>query len=89
MRSTTVSLDVTIAPAVKERRLLWTTRDNLHTWFLGFKDFLLRFEFATLDGTGELIFSPEMRRRRINVNETKASLDGSNTQLGRRSPRWK
>jgi hypothetical protein len=64
MQSMTVSLDVTIALAVKERRLLWTTRDNLHTWLLGFKEFLLNFEFALLDGTGELIFSPKMLRRR-------------------------
>ena len=84
MRSTTVSLDVTVAPAVEERRLLWTTHDNLHTWFLGFKDFLLKFGFATLDGTGELIFTPEMLCRTINVDETKASLDGSNTQAGGR-----
>ena len=43
MRLTTVSLNVTIAPAVKERRLLWTTFVNLHAWFLGFKEFLLKF----------------------------------------------
>jgi len=84
MRSTTVSLDVTVAPAFEERRLLWTTHDNLLTWFLGFKDFLLKFGFAMLDGTGELIFSPEMLRRTINVHETKALLDGSNTQAGGR-----
>jgi len=79
----TVSLDVTIAPEVKERRLLWTTGNNLHTWFLGFKEFLLKFGFATLkDNTGELIFSPEMLHWIINVDETKASLDGSNTQAG-------
>ena len=71
--------DITVAPAVKERRLLWTTHDNLYMWFLGFKDFLLKFGFATLNGTGELIFSPEMRSRPINVDETKASFDGSNT----------
>ena len=57
---------------------------TLHTWFLGFKEFLLNFKFAMLDGTGELIFSPEMLRRVVNVDETKASLDGSNTQAGRR-----
>ena len=79
----TVSLNVTIAPEVKERRLLWTTGNNLHMWFLGFKEFLLKFGFATLeDNTGELIFSPEMLHWIINVNETKASLDRSNTQAG-------
>ncbi len=84
MRSPTVSLDVTIAPAVRERRLLWTTRDNLHTWFLDFKEFLLNFEFTTLDGTRELIFSPKMLCRVVNVDETNALLDGSNTQAGGR-----
>ena len=85
MRSTTVSLDVTIAPAVEERRLLWTKHDNLHMWFLGFKEFLLKFGFTTLDdNTGELIFSPEMLCRIINADKTKASLDGSNTQAGGR-----
>ena len=68
MRSTTVSLDVTVAPAFEERRLLWTTHDNLHMWFLGFKDFLLKFAFAMLNGTRELIFSPEMLHRTINVD---------------------
>ena len=85
LRLTTVSLDVTITPAVKERMLLWTTRDNLHTWFLGFKEFLLKFGLATLnDNTRELIFSPKMLRPIINVDETKASLDGSNMQVGGR-----
>ena len=59
-------------------------RDNLHTWFLGFKEFLLNFKFAMLNGIGELFFSPEMLRRVVNVDETKASLDGSNTQAGGR-----
>ena len=81
----TVSLNVTIAPEVKERRLLWTTGNNLHMWFLGFKEFLLKFGFTTLDdNTGELIFSPEMLCRIINADKTKASLDGSNTQAGGR-----
>ena len=63
MQLTTVSLDVTITPAVKKRRLLCTTRDNLHTWFLGFKEFLLKFGFATLDdNTGELILPTKIWR---------------------------
>ena len=83
MRSTTGSLDVTIAPVVEERRLLWTMRDNLHTWFLGFKEFLLNFKFAMLDGTGELIFSPEMLRQVVIVDETKVSLDWWEQYAGR------
>ena len=37
MRSTPVSFDAIVAPPVEERRLLWTTYDNLHTWFMSFK----------------------------------------------------
>ena len=42
MRSTTVSLDVTVTPAVEERRLLLTTYDNLHMWCMSFKESLMK-----------------------------------------------
>ena len=34
MRSTYVSFDATIMQPVKERRLQWTTFNNLQTWFM-------------------------------------------------------
>jgi hypothetical protein len=44
-----VSFDAIVAPPVEERRLLWTTYDNLHTWFMSFKEFYLKFKFAMPD----------------------------------------
>ncbi len=58
MRLTEVSLDVTITPAIKERRVIWTTYDNnLHTWFMSFWAFLLQ-GFAMLRSDGELFSCP-------------------------------
>jgi hypothetical protein len=84
MQSTIASFGVTVAPPVEDRRLLWTTYDNLHTWFMSFKEFLIKFRFTTLDGNGELIFMPEMLRRIANVDEMETLLDGSDTQAGGR-----
>ncbi len=84
MRLTTVSLDVTIAPAVEERRLLWTTYDNLNLWFMGFKDFLIKYGFAMLSSDGGLVFVPKILRHILNVGETELSLNGSRTQAGGR-----
>jgi hypothetical protein len=84
MRSTPVSFDAIVAPPVEERRLLWTTYDNLHTWFMSFKEFCFKFEFAMPNCNGEAVFSPEMLRRIGNVDETELSLDGSETQAGGR-----
>jgi len=32
--------------AVEERRILWTTSDNLHIWFTNWKTFLIKYEFC-------------------------------------------
>ena len=54
------------------------------TCFISFKEFLLVFEFAMLEGNKDLVFSPKMLRCIANVDETEASLDGSNTRVGGR-----
>ena len=51
LHSTTVSLDMMVAPAVEERRVLWTTYDNLHMWFMSFKKFLPHYGFAPTSAT--------------------------------------
>jgi hypothetical protein len=84
MRSTPVSFDAVVTPPVKERRLLWTTYDNLHTWFMSCKEFCFKFEFATPDCNGDAVFLPEMLHRIANVNKTELSLNGSETQVGGR-----
>jgi len=84
MRLTPVSFDAIIALPVEERRLLWTTYDNLHTWFMSFKEFCFKFEFATPNCNGDAVFLLEMLRRIGNLDETELSLDGSETQAGGR-----
>jgi hypothetical protein len=84
MRSTPVSFYAIVAPPVEERRLLWTTYDNLHTWFMSFKEFCFQFKFATPNCNSDAVFSPEMLRRIANVDETELSLDESETQAGGR-----
>ena len=59
MSLTEVSLDVTITPAIKERRFIGTTYDNnLHTWFMSFRAFLLQYGFAMLRSDGDIFSCP-------------------------------
>jgi hypothetical protein len=82
--ATNVSLGVSIARAVEERRLLWTTYDNLSLWFEGWETFVLAYGFATLTSDKEVHFSLEQRRRIANIDETEISLDGSTSLAGGR-----
>ncbi len=59
IRATNVSLNASVAPAVKERRIGWTTYANLHAWFVSFEAFLIDFGFATIGSNGELVFLEE------------------------------
>ncbi len=72
--------------AIKERRLMWMTYDNLFKWFMLFKAFLLKYGFATLwnNSKHHLIFNKRMLRCILNVNEIKILLNGSNIQAGGR-----
>ncbi len=56
MWSTPVSVDVIVTLLVEERRLLWTTYDSLHTWFMSFKEFCFKFKFATSNCNGDAFF---------------------------------
>jgi len=69
MQSPPVSFDAIATPPVEERRLLWTTCDNLHTWFMSFKEFCLKFKFSTPDCNGDAVLTPEMLRHIANVDE--------------------
>ncbi len=84
MAATTASLNVNVVVAVKERRLMWTTYDNLFKWFMLFKAFLLKYGFATPrnDSKRHPIFNKRMLQCILNINETKILLNGSNSQAG-------
>ncbi len=83
-RATNVSLNASVSPAVKDRRVRWTTYSNLHAWFVSFKAFLIEFGFATIGSNGRLVISEAMLRRIANVDKTKVLLDGSKTNAGGR-----
>jgi hypothetical protein len=57
--ATNVSLNASVAPAVEERCIRWTTYSNLHAWFVSFKAFLIEFDFAMIGSNGELVFLEE------------------------------
>ena len=56
MRLMPVSFEAIVAPPVEERRLIWTTYDNLHTWFMSFKEFCFKFKFAMPSCNGDAVF---------------------------------
>ena len=84
MRATNVSLNASVSPEVKDRRVRWTTHSNLHAWFVSFKAFLIEFGFTTIGSDGRLVISEAMLRRIANINETEVSLDSSKTNAGGR-----
>ena len=85
MKSRSVTLNADVAAAIEERRLLWTNYDNLFTWFIHFKAFLIKFKFCGYDKeTGTINFTLEQLHRIVNIDETEISLDGSKTIAGGR-----
>jgi hypothetical protein len=86
MRATNVSLNIMVAQLIKERRVRWTTYNNLLKWFVGYWAFMLKYEF-TQPGSNrdhKMIVKEENLRRILNVDKTKMSLDGSKTRVGGR-----
>jgi len=85
LRSTYVKLDATYALQVEEPRLRWLTRSNLELWGNGWKVFLVEMGFATRDASSGKVFIPDDQLSRIgNVDESRVSLDSSNTSAGGR-----
>ena len=75
MKSTNVSLNADVSPAVKERRVRWTTYAILDAWFVNFCAFLIKFDFAGIN---------ERRRDR---NFSRREQHESGWQAGRVVPR--
>jgi hypothetical protein len=58
---------------------------NLLKWFVGYWAFMLKYEFAQTGSIGDKMIVKEENLRQIhNINETKMSLNGSNTKAGSR-----
>jgi hypothetical protein len=68
----------------EDRRIRWTTYQNLELWHDSWDDFLVQYGFATIDATGTVTVKEELKGRIINMDETCLSLDGSNGNRGGR-----
>ncbi len=69
---------------IELRRQIWTTYGNLNAWFDGWERFVLEKGFACRGTDGTVYFSELQKRRIINLDETKLSLDGSDGGIGGR-----
>ena len=70
-------------PAVEERRVRWTTHDNIKMWFDNWKRILHEHEFGFMRGD-KFVIPPAQLRRIINLDESCLSLDGSTKVRGGR-----
>ena len=61
----------------EDRRIRWTTFQNLDLWFNSWEFFLIEFGFAYHNANGELVFEDDALSRILNMDETFISLDGS------------
>lgn len=69
---------------IELRRQIWTTYGNLNAWYDGWEKFIVDKGFATKEADGTVTFSEQQKRRIINLDETKMSLDGSDGGIGGR-----
>jgi hypothetical protein len=53
-------------------------------WFVNFRKFLIEFDFARVDSSGELDIDKETTRWIMNVNKTKIAVNASKTRAGGR-----
>ena len=87
-----ISLDVTVTTAntkMEKRQLVWSTYNNINTWFEKMKDELIVLGFACLptieeDVEGELVFLPSQRDRILNIDESEVTTDGTSKLTGGR-----
>jgi hypothetical protein len=62
------------------RRQFWMTYDNLDKWFNIWEETILSFGYK--DNEGQVQITEDQKRRIVNMDETKLSLDGSDGQCG-------
>ena len=93
-KETADELDVATKNVVEQRRVQWTTHNNISVWFDSWEDTLVELGFARLKTVndperieGSLFFFRGQRRRILNFDETDGSLDNtSGHQRGGRPP---
>ena len=90
-KETADQVDVGSKNVVEQRRVLWTTHNNLNIWYDSWEQTLIDLEFARLktvddpeDIEGSLYFYPGQTNRILNFDETDGSLDNTNGVRGGR-----
>jgi hypothetical protein len=70
-----------LCQSAEDRRIRWTTYQNLSLWFDTWEVFLIQYQygFASVSQTGELVIEEQMKKE---MDETCLSLDGSNGNRG-------
>ena len=74
---------------VEHRRLIWSTYDNIYTWFDTLKNWFIEHGFARArgkdeEGEGELVYFPGQLERILNIDESEVSTDGTTKMCGGR-----
>ena len=84
LKETAIDLLAQVSNNVKDRRVRWTTYNNLHSWFENWERDLLDLGFAKVNDEGTTYIPDDQLGRILNVDESCLSLDGSNGQRGGR-----
>ncbi len=84
VRDTATDINAKKLNCAEDRRIRWTTNQNLDLWFDSWETFVVEYGFATINEDGSLNFPEKMKARIINMDETCLSLDGSNSNRGGR-----
>ncbi len=78
VRNTATNINAVKLNYAEDRRIRWTTYQNLDLWFNSWEVFLVDNGFATVNTNSELVFDIEMMKRILNLDETYMLLDGGN-----------
>ena len=87
-----IALDVNVTTTntkMEKRRLVWSTYNNINTWFEKMKEELIVLGFARLptaeeDVEGELVFFDGQLQRILNIDESEVTTDGTSKLTGGR-----
>mmetsp|Transcript_24214 Transcript_24214/g.44508 ORF Transcript_24214/g.44508 Transcript_24214/m.44508 type:complete len:349 (+) Transcript_24214:479-1525(+) len=84
LKETAVDILSKVSDNVEDRRVRWTTYNNLKSWFDNWAHDLEELGFAIRNEAGELYIPEEQLARILNLDESCLSMDGSNGQRGGR-----
>ena len=87
MSASEVDWKASVQTQHEERRIRWTTYQNLAMWFSNWKNVLLELGFGEMDGVGpaaKFVIPDDQLGRILNLDETSISFDGSTGRTGGR-----